>query len=274
MPGDNPNWKPFLDKIPESLHPIVKPVLAEWDQGVQQALEEKTQELKKYEPYKQFLDANIDPAWLVEAADLAYNFEKDPKLVIKNANEAWNLGFNLDGTPQGGQGNDSGAPDDLFDGDDDMPQDITKHPQFAELMQVVNGLKENVDSFTSQQDQERQAREFEQFIKGQHEQHGAFDENYVTALMANGQSFPQALDAYHTFVASLVDNGEQGGDENNNQNDQAGSDGAPVVMGGAGNAGSGLDQQQVSFGDMKSSDLEDVVEQMLANASQADANNS
>lgn len=273
--ADHPAWQELLNKIPESLHELVRPVFQEWDQGVQKALEAKTTELKKYEPYKQFVDNNIEPDWLAEAADFAYNFQTDPKAVIENANKVWNLGYNLDGTPASGQQQNDGN-DPLF-GEEDENMDITKHPQFAQLMQQVGQMQNSLQEFTSRDEQQRQLQEHEQFIKGMHEAHGDFDDNYVTALMANGSSFPQALEQYQNLIAGFVPKPDENNDQQQQQNNnQAGTDdnGAPVVMGANGTAGGGGQQQPISFGNMKESDLEESVLRILQAGQQEDANNS
>ena len=268
----HPAWEPLLEKIPESLREMVKPVLIEFDTNVQQTLEAKNQELKRYEAFKQFIDNEVDPEWLAEAADFTYNFQENPKAVIENANKVWNLGYNLDGTQQSQQQLDGNEAGSLFEDD---PNDITQHPQFAQLMQTVGQMQQNLQEFTSKQDMENQIKEHEQFITKMHETHGDFDDNYVTALMANGSSFPKALEAYQNLAAGFVSNaGDGNGDQQEQQNnDQAGSndDGAPVVMGGNGNAGNGTPSQPISFGDMKSGDLEDTVLQMLKAANSADS---
>lgn len=260
----HPAWEPLLAKIPESLHPIVKPVFIEFDNNAQAVLTAKNDELKKYEAYKQFIDNNVDPEWLAEAADFAYQAQENPNQFFERANEVWKLGYTKQDSQQQ-SGGETGANLNLDDPELDMTQDITKHPAFAQLAEQLNMTQQQLSQFTEAQNADKQQKEWDSFLKKQHDDGKVFDDDYVTALVANGLSFDQAFNNYNDLVARAL--GDNGGDQTNGQAGQeqvnnGSDDKAPVVMGGDA-TGSGVPQQDISFGNMKTGDLEDTVKRML-----------
>src|SRR5690242_8038326 len=62
--GDNPKWEPFLKDIPTAFHDKFKTQLRTWDQQVQQSYQDKA---KEWEPFKEFRDNKVDPAYLKSA---------------------------------------------------------------------------------------------------------------------------------------------------------------------------------------------------------------
>jgi uncharacterized protein YdcH (DUF465 family) len=269
----HPAWQEILKDIPESFHGIVSPVLQKWDQGVQQTLEAKNAELKQYEAFKQFVDNKVDPGWLAEAADFAYRAQENPKELFEHANKVWNLGF-VSAEEASSQQTGGESASNLYGDDPELENmDITKHPQFAQLMETVNGLNSKVTEFTQNSENDRQQQQWDSYLKQQHDEGKQFDDTFVTALVANGLSFDDAFERYNSLVASVVGDGS-GGDSNDNQAGQStdtnsGDSTAPVVMGGDA-SGSGLPTQPISFGNMKSADLEDTVEKMIASLNSQD----
>lgn len=74
-PTVNPAWNEYLEKIPESLRPMVTPAFQAWDQGVSQRFSELNQ---KWEPYREFQEQQIGRDALQQAYTLAQQVQQDP----------------------------------------------------------------------------------------------------------------------------------------------------------------------------------------------------
>lgn len=263
--GDNPNWKPFLDKLPESLHELIKPVLMEWDQGVNAKLEA---ERTKYAPYKAFVDNSIDADAINQALQVADLIRENPKLVIDRINEAHQLGYlDKDTAAQLSQHTNNEVEDDLeFDG-----VNIEQHPKFQALMQQVEQINSTLTEQQKKDLEDQQQVEFENYIKGLHDEHGEFDDEIVMAYMAYGDlDGPAAIEKYRTKIASHLTPPNENQQQNQQGQEQAtnvSSTSPPVVLDGN-PAGSGSEQQIVDYSSLKKNEMNDLVAKMLEAAAQ------
>lgn len=82
--GVNPAWESLKEKIPKEFHSQIDPILSEWDKGVQQKFQQSAEELRKFDPYKQFVENQIDPQALVVAHQMAQNLNTDPVTFYNN----------------------------------------------------------------------------------------------------------------------------------------------------------------------------------------------
>lgn len=253
----HPAYKSILDALPESLHAVILPTLQEWDKGVQQKLQDVRAE---YEPYKKFIDAKVDPTYLEQAANLAHNLQENPEKVIAQINSEWKLGF---ATPEE-LAELQAAKSISDDGDDfnlnDPEFDISKHPEFIAMKQLVEGVNTTLTKQQEQDKYEQEVQEFEEYLDGLEAAHkeGGFNRTLVTAFMSQGLDGEAAVAEYRKVLAGTVTPPSQ---DNNEL--------PPVaVMGGNGTAGSGLAQNTVDFGKMSKNDVNASVEAMFAAAQQ------
>lgn len=94
--GDNPAWNSLLEKLPSSLHELVKPDLKEWDSGVTK----KFQEIHdQYAPYKSFAEQKIEAEELQQAYQLFQALQADPEAVYKRMAEYYGYGTAAPVTP-------------------------------------------------------------------------------------------------------------------------------------------------------------------------------
>ncbi len=251
----HPAYKPILDALPESLQAVILPTLQEWDKGVQQKLQDVRAE---YEPYKKFIDAKVDPTYLEQAANLAHNLQENPEKVIAQINSEWKLGF---ATPEElaelkAAGSNGENEFDLSD-----PEfDISTHPEFVAMKQLVEGVNTKLTAQQEQEKYDQEVQEFEEYLDGLEATHkeGGFNRTLVTAFMSQGLDGEAAVKAYREALAGTVT-------PPNQDNEQL----PPVtVMGGNGTAGSGLPESTVDFGKMSKNDVNASVEAMFAAAQQ------
>lgn len=252
--GGNPAWQDLLNDVPADLHGILTPKLQEWDRNVQQRLQDVH---SQYEPYKQLVEDNVPAEFVYGALGLAQQFQQDPAVVVQQAIDT----FGLDYVEKAAQQLQQQELNDGFGDDFDNPQDdITKHPAFQQISQQLEQLT------TAQQEEQRkaqesqQATEFEKYMADLHEQHGNFNDTFVTALISQGIDGAKAVEQYNQIVAgNIVNNPQQQQAPNNNT--------APIVMGNEGQSGSGIPEQPVRMGDLKSKAVNDLVLQMINQSS-------
>lgn len=82
--GVNPAWESLKEKIPKEFHSQIDPILSEWDKGVQQKFQTHAEELRKFDPYKQFIENQVDPQALLVGYNMAQNLNTDPVTFYNN----------------------------------------------------------------------------------------------------------------------------------------------------------------------------------------------
>jgi hypothetical protein len=147
--GLNPAWKPLLDKLPDAMHSLIIPELSAWDKNFQEKLQEVRSEYSGFEDFKK---AGIDPKLIENSLYLYDQFATNPSEVVQQAIAAYELPY-VD--PASIQQADTNEEEDFEFMDD---TDITKHPQFAALMEQVQGLQQETENNKQQQQQEEAVR--------------------------------------------------------------------------------------------------------------------
>lgn len=266
--NDNPAWKPILDVLPESLHSIVKPALQEWDKGVQAKFQEIRNEYAELEPYKEFVQHNIDPAYVQQSVILADQLQRDPQGVVSNMIETWKLDYvsKEEAAKLGNSSSPSGDEGDLFEEDSNF--DITKHPQFKAMQDALDKVQQQTQQTQQEKEQEAAQKEFDDYLESLEQEYinpereGGplpFNRTFVTALMSQGLSGEDAVKQYHEALAIASSPGTQ-------QTQDSGSEQTPkppVVMGGQGTVGSGSPDQAVNVTQLPRGELNSTVAQLL-----------
>lgn len=261
--NDNPKWQPFLDKLPESLHPIIKPELEAWDKGVQQRIQEVHDQ---YKPYKAFVDNNIAPEIIDQGLDILAQVTDDPGAFVKRVDEVYKLNLfeqavppadpSDDGTPYGYSVED-------YDG-----VDITQHPAFKQIAAALETVQTQVQTQAEKDKEAQEVAEFEQYLDTLNEKYkdqGGINRELVTAYMSNGLDGDAAVKAYQDqFTAMLAAQNDlvQQTNQNNNGQGQV-TDNPPNVMGSSGTSGSGLPDTSLTPGTWNTNQTVDHVTEML-----------
>lgn len=256
-PPGHPAWQEILEVIPDNLHPLVTPKLQEWDTKVKGQLEE----LNKYDAYKPLVEHDVPLDTIQQALYLAQQFENQPDVVVRNAINAFGLQGVLEeyAKEQGFVNNDDEDDDVEYDENDPLAG-LESHPLFKQLQEKAQQIEEwEQQQQLSQQEQEAEAQ-LDAYLEELHENHGEFDDYYVTALLANGMDAEEAINQFQSLVKTQAE--KLAGTLNPGQQREQ----PPVVMGGAGNAGSGLPEQTTRLGDMNKSSIADLAEQFIKNA--------
>lgn len=253
--GGHPAWKEILDVLPSEFHSLVRPTLENWDKGVQNKLQEVH---SKYEPYKEFVENEVDPGLIDQSLALVHQMNSDPESTIAQAIEAFGLDYVKKAAEEVIQQQNNQQQLNLGDGEEyeDLNNiKIEEHPFVKQLQQTVEQLQ---SKFTEREETEKQTeaqKAFNAQLDKLKEEHGDYDRTYVTALMSQGMDGETAVKQYHDTINQAAANlaGVQ------NQQKET----PPVVMGADGSTGSGIPDQSVKFGDMPVKDVSNLVVQML-----------
>jgi hypothetical protein len=281
----HPAWQEYLNDIPPALHGVVQSAFQKWDTNVKTRLQEVHAQYAPLKAYQPLADNNITLDYVGQALQFAQELEKNPKDMVTRMNQQLNLGFVPADQVQTQQNEYDPFADDT---------DITSHPQFKQMQEVITQMQSKFDEQQQQSQAEREAEEFYEYLDTLTE-NTPFKDNddvktLITAFMSQGMDGPQALQKVQAnFVQSLASSAEQNLNNNEQPNVTANplmdainatippvaatpvghnpqDEGqAPVVMGNSGNAGSGVPNATVDFGKMSTNDINAIVAQTLAN---------
>jgi len=137
----NPAWNAILEPIPQEFHRHITPKLQEWDQNFAKVQSE-------YAPYKPLLENKVPYESVQKAFQLASLLNTNPRAVYDELGTRF--GFNSGQGQQQVEDNDEEDNDQVQDIGQGQDFDITKHPQFVQLQNVVTQLQQGI----SQQQQE------------------------------------------------------------------------------------------------------------------------
>jgi hypothetical protein len=192
----NPAWAPLYEVLPTQLHSQVRPVLEQWDKGTQARLEEYGQQLKAYEPYKEFVDNQIPAEYMQQAVQIAQLIDSDPKAFMAQLQSIFG---DQPQTTQEPAKDKQQAPTDesLFD---EKPFDVTSDPKFQELQKNQDILA----NYLAQEAQAREAAQADAMLNSElqtlQQKYGDFDERYVITLGASGMPLEDAVQQYQDIV--------------------------------------------------------------------------
>lgn len=199
--GINPAWNDLLGVIPSQLHSQITPHLQQWDKNYQEGIGKVH---SQYEPWKPFIDNGISPDQVQYGLQLLNAMETRPQDIYAAMQQYFG-----EQNPE-----DDGEQDlELEQGQESTPIDITQHPQFQQLADMVNAMAELTVQQNTQQLEQQADSELEQEFKAAHEQYGDFDEKWVMVqLLANDElTLDGAVQQYQQFVKDLLTNANKPG---------------------------------------------------------------
>lgn len=244
---DNSNdiYAQYLEKFPESLHPIAREVFREWDGNVTQRIQSVHGE---YEPYKPFIEG-YEPQALDMAVRMAEALENDPAAFIEAVSNAYGI------TPtQAMQVVDDAQQQEV------LPDLDPNDPYALRLQQHEELLRTMAQSLLDERDQreqltqiQQQEADYEATMTELSTKYGEFDVDYVNVLLAQGVDPDAAVQHWQSQVESFA------------QQRLAPNTNAPVVMG----AGGGTPSIRKDVENLSSQDTRRLVEDMLRQAAES-----
>jgi len=241
----NPAWSNLLSRVPQGLHQQIIPELRQWDQNYDQGIQKVH---SQYAAYKPFVEQQIDPSALNEGYLIRQALEENPMAVV----QAMIQHYQLQLPTEQGQPN----PDEESNDEDEALFDVTQHPEFQRMKQMVELMGQHTLMSTQQQQEAQEDAALDQLFTQAQEKHGDFDEDWVLKTLYFGgvenpteQDIDNAIASYQEHVNNIV------------QNYRSPSQNAPVIMGGGG----GLPSQQTPVGQMTGKDRRALIVQTLQN---------
>lgn len=210
--GPSP-YQPYLEKIPESMRPLVEPAFKEWDANVTRQYQTYSQQLAAYQPYQELFN-QYEPEALEQAVNMARLLNDDPQQIFNALAE--HLGYQV--------GDQGGLQEDP---DLNPPQqfDLGTDPRFQRLEQSLGGL---VELIQTQQQQQQQSAEEQQVLQEMQQLSAQYGGNFTredeTVILSLAAQSGDLAGAY-AYVAQMK--GQQQVQQNLQQ--------APVVGGAGGN---------------------------------------
>lgn len=184
--GGNPNWQEFLEPLPAEYHDKVRPVLEKWDKGVQDRFSTVHQQ---YEPWKQFIDAGVDPDTTQFALNLLNSINENPQQVWQAIGEYYKL--------------DSPAGSTSGQGQQEPP--VEEDPYNSRFSELERQNQIMAAHLVRQREAELEAQASQQLdtelssLRTKYKAQGEFSEPFVLAHMQNGYSSEDAVRAYYEF---------------------------------------------------------------------------
>lgn len=252
----HPAWQEVLDvlnELPDELKelyiPQVTEKLKEFDQSVQN-------KFSVFNPYKPLVDNSVPMEYIEQAVYLAQQLEQNPEEVVARAIESFNLEkFKPQQVQQKPSEEDPDEELDLTD-----LQGLENHPAFKQLQEQAEELKRWKQEQETHYEEEDAAELLSQYLEGLHEEHGEFNDFFVTALMANGIDAEEAIETYQSTVKTEAEKFAESLNPGTQQSTP------PVVLGNSGNTGSGVPNEPVSMGKMSAGEVSDLAAKFIEEA--------
>ena len=149
--NNQPPYHQQLEQIPEGFRPLVEPVFKDWDAQVTKKLQEVH---SRYEPWKQFVDAQIEPGQVQEAMQLMELFLTNPQHLYQAMGERLGFAAQQAGAEQG-----QGADEEEIDLGDTPQFDLEKDPRFKAYAQQQQQLQHQQQIILEQMQAARQQQE-------------------------------------------------------------------------------------------------------------------
>lgn len=245
----HPAWQEILNVLPEELHGLVKPKLAEWDKGVQE-------QFQRYSPYKDIISNDIPPEFLQQAVGIANSLQEDPENFVEQLIDHFGLDrYRASANEEEEEENEPGSFVDLDDPNTSF-EDIMKDPRFKPFIQQQQELMERFQEREEEEEEAEAEEALQEYLSELHDEYGEFDDTYVVAMLANDIDGEVAVKQFQDTVNQAAQ--ALAGNQNNQQTPTP-----PVVLGAGGTTGSGLPDNKIDFGTMKDQDINKLVTEML-----------
>ena len=192
----------YLEKLPETVRPLVEPTFKEWDASVTQRFQELH---SQQEPWKEIV-GEYQPDDVVGALQVAGILQSDPQYFLKAFAEAYPdiVKDALADFNPGQGGNQPTDPNDEQGLGDLDPND----PVAKQLKALQDQIAELTGTFQSREEQEEQAaaqQYLDQVLSQLHEEHGEFDDTFILSQLAYANRTPeQAIQAWKETIGKYA----------------------------------------------------------------------
>lgn len=199
--GGHPAWEEILSgaEVPEAYKPLLRKTFQQWDEGVNKKFEELHQVQSQFEPYKPFIENNVEPQQLERAYQIMQMIEKNPEGFYQQMGDFYkfNQGQTAQASGQGQQVDDVDEYD--ISGEEETPD-----PRYQQLEQQQQLIAQALVQMHQKEENAAADRQLEAELAQLREERGEFDENFVLNVAANTNGdLKGAVDKYFEIVASV-----------------------------------------------------------------------
>jgi len=209
--GMNPAWNDVLGAVPSEYHSKLIPHFQGWDQNFQ-----KVQ--SSIAPYKEFVDAGVDPEHIRIALGFARALDENPQAVYEalaqeygqqQPDPQYQQFQNQNGNANGQQFDGQGLPGADENPYGNLPPEFMQ--QYQAMQQDVSAMRDILLHQHNQTEEQQQDAELDNMYQQMMQSDQVFAslnqkgeaEPYINSLIMAGYNEKQALDAFHTFVDSV-----------------------------------------------------------------------
>lgn len=191
--GINPAWNELLEVMPSSLHSQITPHLSKWDQNFQTKVNEVH---SQYEPYKPFLENQVNPEQINYALGILQAIEERPEEVL-NALRAY-MGEEEKVTEQQG-------PPTQDNGPSEQPE-WKQDPEWIKTQEMLNTVAQLMVQQRQTETQQQEDSALERDLTAAKTKYGEYDEEWVLTKMYNNPELDidAAVKAYKDFESSVA----------------------------------------------------------------------
>jgi hypothetical protein len=190
--GENPAWQELYQVLPDSLRPVVAPVLEKWESGTQRQFQQNAETMKAYEPYQPLIDAGIPVDRIEQALAVAQLIDTDPRGFLQQMQQF----FPEEEAPQGEQQ----QQQQTFE---EQPFSIETDPNFRKVQEqqdlLAQVLYQQLEADKAKQEDEALDQELNRLTQT----YGEFDEDYVFGLALNGVELEDAVKRYFQKIEQI-----------------------------------------------------------------------
>lgn len=191
----NPFYAELLKDLPDEHRGIVEPILSKFDANTTRRFQDL------HEEYRPFKETGWGTDELEQARELYRLAEEEPETLYKALKEAFDTSTQ-EQTPTGGAGETQELPG--------LPAEIQQyiaeqgqHKQALEILAQYVLQEQEAKTFATED------AEFDQYMGNLKTEFGEFDEDYVTAMIANGMDGAEAVQRYQNALQEKI-NAAQG----------------------------------------------------------------
>lgn len=243
---DSKTWGvEFLEGLTPEQRKLVEPAVKQWDAGVTRRFQElQTQ----YAPFRPLLESGVEIADVQNALQIYTLLDQNPQYLYQLLKTELE-GAGGEGAP-GVQG--QGEP-----GDEEYELPPQVQQQIDQLQAVVEALAQQTLQSRNEQTVQQEDAELSEYLDLLKTEKGDFDETYVLARMARGESGADAVDAWNRVLQERLNGAGQG----NGAPPVPGSELPPILSGGG-----TVPVTSENIGTAKDKDVQSLVANILQQA--------
>lgn len=206
----------FLKGLDDAQRKIMEPLVKQWDAGVTRRFQELQTQIA---PFRPLMESGVELAEIQNALQIYNLLDQNPQYLYQL------LKTELE-SPEGQQG--AGVQGQGLQGEEEYELPPQAQQQIDRLQAVVEALAQQTLQSREQQTAQQEDAQLDEYLNLLRTEKGDFDETYVLARMARGESGADAVDSWNKMLQERLNGAGQGA----GAPPVPGSDLPPILSGG------------------------------------------